>query len=154
MPRKAMPQKAKKWYAIFHYKIETTLSTLQMLTMTHFDGLIRTTIVSYTDKRFPAGKQLTTGVYVMMDIAPFGYIFNRYKIVERHANHVMLSRLKNGKWGEPFRRDISIINGVEAIYGVCVWKWIKPFHKLDTLFTKQEWKTLSLEDKCQRYNEA
>lgn len=123
--------------------------------MTHFDGLIRTTIVSYTDKRFPAGKQLTTGVYVVMDIAPlFQYTFNRYKIVERHENHVMLSRLKNGKWCEPYKRDISIINGVEAIYGACVWKWIKPIHKLDTLFTKQEWETLSLEDKCKRYNEV
>jgi hypothetical protein len=133
--------------------------------MTHFDGLIRTTIVSYTDKRFPVGKQLTTGVYVMMDISPgyhlartqapsFQYIFNRYKIVERHENHVMLSRLKNGKWGEPSKRDISIINGVEAIYGACVWKWIKPNHKLDTLFTKQEWETFSLEDKCKRYNEV
>jgi len=122
--------------------------------MTHFDGLIRTTIVSYTDKRFPAGKQLTTGVYVMMNVTPSQYIFNKFKIVERHSNHVMLSRLKNGKWSEPSKRDINIINGVEAIHGVDAWLWIKPFHKLDTLFTKQEWETLSMEDKHQRYNEV
>ena len=127
----------------------------------YFDDLVMGSILSFIGTRKRIEQQLTVGVYVILNVDLSKWrttnklvlCFHRFKISGDDGNRVIISKMKNGVWCKPTIEDIHIVDGIETIkYNLpAVWRWIKPKHKLESLFTKKEWLSLSEKDKIKRY---
>jgi hypothetical protein len=127
----------------------------------YFDDLVMGSILSFIGTRKRIEQQLTVGVYVILTANMSKWrttnkivmCFHRFKISQRIGNRVIISKMKNDEWCKPTIEDIHIVDGIETVkYNLpAVWRWIKPKHKLESLFTKKEWLSLSEKDKIKRF---
>ena len=127
----------------------------------YFDGLVMSHILSYLGTRKAVGERISVGVYTILtpkwrtSQQKLVLGLDRFKIIERIGNTVIISKLENGIWTMPSMQDVHIFKGIETIrFGYnkpAVWKWIQPKHKLECLFTKKEWLSLTLNEKNDRY---
>lgn len=127
-----------------------------------YDDLVMSHILSYIGTRKPVSDTLVPGVYVILDVSMSSwrttrklvFILNRFKIIHRDGNRVMISRMEKGIWLNPYTETIHRVNQIETIkLEHAIWKWIQPKHKLDCLFTKKEWFTFTFLEKHKRYME-
>lgn len=131
----------------------------------YYDGLVMSHILSYLGMRKPISDRIGVGVYTILTpnmskwrtTQKLALGLDKFKITERIGNTVVISKLENGIWTMPTMQDVHMFKGVETIrFGYnkpAVWKWIQPKHKLDCLFTKKEWLSLTLNQKIKRYCE-
>ena len=127
----------------------------------YYDGLVMSHILSYIGMRKPIGERISVGVYTILtpkwrtSQQKLVLGLDRFKIIERIGNTVIISKLENGIWTMPSMQDVHIFKGIETIrFGYnkpAVWKWIQPKHKLECLFTKKEWLSFTLNEKNDRY---
>jgi hypothetical protein len=127
-----------------------------------FDELVLENILSFTGSRKPVEDTIICGVYVILNVDilqlhqthKLGLSLQRFKVTQRNDNYVMVYRFENGEWCKGKSYEVCVINGVETVqFGLGKkWRWIKPVHKLDTLFTRKEWRDFTLTEKCKRYD--
>ena len=124
--------------------------------MPYFNELVMSEIISYCGLK-QAEDKLTAGVYVLIE--PCGYPFHGeinqqlYLISRRTEKYAWVSNNYYGDgWSVPHRIKIRNLNGVETLQrGKAKGLPITPKTKLEVIFTKQLWETLTLEEKLQRY---
>ena len=130
------------------------------MTKFFYDDLVMTHILSYIGTRKSVSETLLPGVYVLLNVSMSSWrttrklvlILNRFKIISRDGNRVMLSRMEQDVWLNPYMETIHRVNNIETIkLDKVVWKCIQPKHKLDCLFTSKEWFSFSLYERCKRY---
>jgi hypothetical protein len=130
------------------------------MTKFFYDDLVMTHILSYIGTRKSVSETLLPGVYVLLNVSMSSWrttrklvlILNRFKIISRDGNRVMLSRMEQDVWLNPYMETIHRVNNIETIkLDKAVWKCIQPKHKLDCLFTRKEWFSFSLYELCKRY---
>jgi hypothetical protein len=127
--------------------------------MPYFDDLVMNEIISYCGLK-QAEDKLIPGVYVLLELceyAPYvrGTINNQlYLISRRTEKYAWVSHDYFGTgWSEPQRMKIRHLNGIETLQrGKAKGLPLTPKTKLDVIFSKHLWETLTLEEKLQRYN--
>ena len=126
--------------------------------MPYFDDLVMSEIISYCGLK-QAEDKLTPGVYVFMERIEYpvyvrGTINNQlYLISRRTEKYAWVSNNYYGDgWSVPHRIKIRNLNGVETLQrGKAKGLPLTPKTKLDVIFSKHLWETLTLEEKLERY---
>jgi hypothetical protein len=126
--------------------------------MPYFDDLVFSEIISYCGLK-PVEDRLTVGVYSRMKRCEYpeferGYLHSTLFFLRRRTEkYAWVSHQYFGDgWSEPRRIKIRHINGQETLRrGKMKGLAITPKCKLDTLFTKSQWYTLTPEEKLERY---
>ena len=127
--------------------------------MPYFDDLVMNTIISYCGLK-PQEDMFSVGVYVLIEKfniplhqhAPF-IEKQVYRISRRTDNYVWISnKYLSNQWSKPTRMKIYYINGIETLEG---GKYnglpITSKCRLDSIFTKHQWETLTNQAKLARY---
>ena len=142
------------------HKIEHVIRRISncILRMTYFDELVMEHILSYCGLK-PIETHLTTGVYLVMkrhyypDVN-YGFINEqRYCIQRRTEKYAWVSNLYFGEWSFPTRIKIRTTpDGVETLLrGKQKGLPIIPRCKLETIFSRRQWVSLTEEEKLQYY---
>ena len=124
--------------------------------MPYFNELVMSEIISYCGLK-QAEDKLTAWVYVLIEpcVYPFHGEINQqlYLISRRTEKYAWVSNNYYGDgWSVPHRIKIRNLNGVKTLQrGKAKGLPITPKTKLEVIFTKQLWETLTLEEKLQRY---
>jgi hypothetical protein len=127
--------------------------------MPYFDDLVMNTIISYCGLK-QAEDKLTTGVYVLIE--KFNIPLHQhvpfiekqvYRISRRTDNYVWISnKYLSNQWSKPTRMKIYYINGIETLEG---GKYnglpITSKCRLDSIFTKTLWNSLTIQEKYTRF---
>ena len=122
----------------------------------YFSELVMDLIISFTGSRKPVEDTIICGVYVILNVDTLMLhqthklvlSLKKFKVTQRNGNYVMVYDESKGN-----SYEVRVIDGVETImFGDAKWRWIKPVHKLDSLFNMKEWKEFTLIDKCKRYD--
>lgn len=124
--------------------------------MTYFNENELETIMSFLGGKKEVDDQITTGVYVLVSITGADFKLRKYGITERTGNVAMMSECSKVGWSKPIQVDIASEDGYEWIKGnpERLWQDITPSHKLDTLFTEDEWNTMTMPEKLNQYCET
>lgn len=124
--------------------------------MTYFNENELETIMSFLGGKKEVEDQITPGVYVLVSISGADFNLRKFGITERTGNVAMMSECKKVGWATPIAVTIESEDGYEWIKGnpERLWQDITPSHKLDTLFTEDEWKTMSVNEKIHQYCET
>ena len=127
--------------------------------MPYFDDLVMNTIISYCGLK-PQEDMFSVGVYVLIEKfniplhqhAPF-IEKQVYRISRRTDNYVWISnKYLSNQWSKPTRMKIYYINGIETLEG---GKYnglpITSKCRLDSIFTKTLWNSLTIQEQYTRY---
>jgi len=124
----------------------------------YFDDLVMSEIISYCGLK-QAEDKLTIGIYVMIERCQYppyvrGFINKQlYLISHRTEKYAWVSNDYYGSgWSYPTRIKIRNLNGIETLQrGKSKGLPITPKSKLDVIFTKHLWETLTIEEQLERY---
>ena len=124
----------------------------------YFDDLVMSEIISYCGLK-PQEDTFSVGVYVLIEKV-FIPLHERplinsqlYRISRRTDNCVWISnKYFSNTWSKPTRMKIYNINGIETLEGG-KYKGLPITSKcrLDSIFTKSQWKNLTTYEKLARY---
>ena len=140
------------------YKLKLHITLILVINM-YFTELVMSNIISFTGSRKPVEDTIICGVYVILNVDilmlhqthKLGLTLQKFKVTQRNGNYVMVYENDECK-GNSY--EVSVIDGIETImFGTAKWRWIKPVHKLDSLFNKKEWTEFTLIEKCKRYDQ-
>ena len=127
--------------------------------MTYFDDLVMNMIISYCGLK-PQEDMFSVGMYVLIEkvyipLHPHVPFINKqvYRISKRNDNYVWISnKYLSDQWSKPTRMKIYYINGIETLEGE---KYnglpITSKCRLDSIFTKNLWNSLTMQEKYTRY---
>jgi hypothetical protein len=126
--------------------------------MPYFDDLVMSEIISYCGLK-QAEDKLTPGVYVFMERIEYpvyvrGTINNQLYLISRRTEKYawVSNNCYFFGWTEPHRMKIRHLNGMETLQrGKAKGLPLTPKTKLDVIFSKHLWETLTLEEKLERY---
>ena len=126
--------------------------------MTYFDELVMDNILSYCGLK-PIESHLTPGIYLVMERVCYpseyyGFINEqRYFIQRRTEKYAWVSNMYFGEWSFPRRIKIRMTkDGTETLRrGKQKGLPIIPRCKLETIFNRRQWTTLTDEEKLKHY---
>ena len=127
--------------------------------MTYFDDLVWSMIISYCGLK-PQENTFSVGVYVLIEkvyipLEPDAPFINKqlYRISRRNDDCVWISnKYLSNDWSQPSRMKILYINGIETLErGKHKGLPITSKCRLDSIFTKSQWKNLTTYEKFARY---
>ena len=125
----------------------------------YFDDLVKSEIISYCGLK-PQEDTFSVGVYVLIKKVNIPLhpgilciVKNVYRISRRTENYVWISnKYMSNQWSEPICMKIFYINGIETLEcGKYKGLSITSKCRLDSIFTKHQWETLTNQAKLARY---